>query len=26
MPNLEAPQVFDATIFNFLNAALAAKA
>ena len=24
MPNLEAPQVFDATIFNFLNAALAA--
>ena len=26
MPNLEAPQAFDATIFNFLNAALAAKA
>ena len=26
MPNLEAPQAFDATIFNFLNAALAAQA
>ena len=25
MPNLEAPQAFDAAIFNFLNAALAAK-